>query len=430
MKRTLLILAGLVCGLVAGILISHSGSPALLQLVAVAEMVGTAWVNLLRMTVLPLIVALLVVGVGSARDAGRTGKITAKALALFITLYCAVAVYAILAAPPLLARLAGPPGGGVVSGAAAGEAGAPAAAAGIAEQIVNVIPINPFKAAANGDLLPLVVFSILFGFALASGAGEGRRTVLGFFVGVRDVMLTLVHWILALAPVGVFCIALPLAGKLGPSIVRELASYVVISSGLLVPVIAAMYAMARLAGGISLRRFAQGCIAAQSVAVSTQSSVASLPAMLEGAEGRIGLPARVTGVVLPLAVSIFRLAGPLWYVVAALFTARLYGIDLSTAQMVTLTAISALIPLGGIGLPGNASRIALATAVFVAVDLPLEAIPILLAVEIVPDVFQTVTNVTADVAATAVVARHTPSSEPDDVWLADSAVAHAAAGNR
>ena len=154
--------------------------------------------------------------------------------------------------------------------------------------------------------------------------------------------------------------------------------------------------------------------------------------MLEGAEGRIGLPSRVTGVVLPLAVSIFRLAGPLWYVVAALFTARLYGIDLSTAQMVTLTAISALIPFGGIGLPGNASRLALATAVFVTVGLPLEAIPILLAVEIVPDVFQTVTNVTADVAATAVVARRSSVPEHDDERLTDpagaGAIAHAAAG--
>ena len=432
MKRTLLILAGLACGLVAGILISRSGSPALLQLASVAETIGTAWVNLLRMTVLPLIVALLVVGVGSARDSGRTGKITAKALALFLTLYCAVAVYAILVAPPLLALLAGPADGRMVSSAAAGEAGAPGASAGIAEQIVNIIPVNPFKAAANGDLLPLVVFSILFGFALASGSGDGRRTVLDLFVGVRDAMLTLVRWVLVLAPVGVFCIALPLAGKLGLSVVRELASYVVISSGLLVPVIAAMYAMARFAGGVPLRRFAQGCVAAQSVALSTQSSVASLPAMLEGAEGRIGLPSRVTGVVLPLAVSIFRLAGPLWYVVAALFTARLYGIDLSTAQMVTLTAISALIPFGGIGLPGNASRLALATAVFVTVGLPLEAIPILLAVEIVPDVFQTVTNVTADVAATGVVARRSSVPEHDDERLTDpageGAIAHAAAG--
>ena len=275
MKRTILILAGLACGLVAGILISRSGSPVLLQLASVAETVGTAWVNLLRMTVLPLIVALLVVGVGSARDSGRTGKITAKALALFLTLYCAVAVYAILVAPPLLALLAGPADGRMVSSAAAGEAGAPGASAGIAEQIVNIIPVNPFKAAANGELLPLVVFSILFGFALASGSGDGRRTVLDFFVGVRDAMLTLVRWVLVLAPVGVFCIALPLAGKLGLSVVRELATYVVISSGLLVPVIAAMYAMARFAGGVPLRRFAQGCVAAQSVRPAPGRSSAS-----------------------------------------------------------------------------------------------------------------------------------------------------------
>jgi Na+/H+-dicarboxylate symporter len=288
----------------------------------------------------------------------------------------------------------------------------------IGERLVKIVPANPFKAAAEGELLPLVVFSILFGLAAARIAPETREVLVRFFQGVADAMLVLVRWILKIAPVGVFAVILPLAARLGLAVVGALAYYVVLLSGLCIVFTLALYPITMFFGRVSVRRFARASVPAQTVALSTQSSLASLPAMIEGAEARLDLLPQVTGVVLPLAVSVFRLSTPVWLIVASFFVARLYNIDLSTLQVATITAVSVLMSIGGIGLPSGASFFAPITPVFLSIGLPLEAIAILFAVDTIPDMIETVMNVTADMTAAAVVSRYPVVSSPSVSKLA------------
>jgi proton glutamate symport protein len=158
-----------------------------------------------------------------------------------------------------------------------------------------------------------------------------------------------------------------------------------------------------LFGRVPAWHFARANAPAQSVALGTQSSLASLPAMIEAAEIWLGLSPKVVGVVLPLAVSVFRYSTSIWLIVASFFVARLYNIALSPTQIATVCLISVLMSIGGVGLPSGASYFAPITPVFLSVGLPLEAIPILFAVDTIPDMVETASNVTADMTATTIV---------------------------
>lgn len=405
MKQAFRILLGLAAGLVIGLLISNTKTPALLRIVSAAEIAGILWVHLLQMTVIPLVMSLLITSVASANESGRLGLITRKALLVFLLLYLFVAALTILVSPFIFAWLTVSPDTIAslrrsIGGEAPENAGA---IPSIGDQVVSFIPTNPFKAAADGEILPLVIFSILFGLAITRIAPETREPIVRFFRGVGDAMLVIVRWILMVAPVGIFAVVLPLAARLGFTIVGALVYYVVLLSGLCVAFTIALYPLARFIGQIPSGRFTRATAPAQAVALGTQSSLASLPAMIEAAEIRLGLSPQVTGVVLPLAVSVFRYTTPIWLIVAALFVARLYNLSLSPTEIATVGLLSILMSIGGVGLPTGASFFAPITPVFMSVGLPLEAIPILFAVDTVPDMVETVSNVTADMTATAIV---------------------------
>ena len=199
---------------------------------------------------------------------------------------------------------------------------------------------------------------------------------------------------------------------MGLGAVGALAYYVVLASALSVVVMLCLYPLAISLGSVPLGRFFRATMPAQAVAFSSQSSLASLPAMIEGAEGRLGLPPRITSFVLPLAVAVFRLSGPVRMTVGALFIAHLYGIPLGAMQIATVALTSVLMSIGGVGLPGGAGFFASFVPVFLAVGLPIEGVGILLAVDTIPDMCQTVNNVTADMAATTIVARFSNTPLP------------------
>jgi proton glutamate symport protein len=424
MKQTTRILIGLAAGLVIGVLISTTKSPALLKIVPAIETAGAVWVNLLKMTVTPLVMSLLITGIASAGDPGKLGRIAGKALLVFSLLYLFVAVSTTLFSPLLFAWLTFTPdtiaslkesmGGGFV-----GSAGNTPS---VGEQVVGIIPANPFKAAADGEILPLVIFSILFGLAVTRIAPETRQVLLRFFQGAATAMLVIVRWVLVVAPVGIFAVVLPLAARLGFAIVGALIYYIVLLSGLCVGFTLALYPVAVFFGGVPAWRFARASAPAQSVALGTQSSLASLPAMIEAAEVRLGLSPLVTGVVLPLAVSVFRFSTPIWLIVASFFVARLYDIELSPTQIATVGLMSVLMSVGGVGLPSGASYFAPITSVFLSVGLPTEAIPILFAVDTIPDMVETTTNVTANMTAATIVNHYA-----DAAGLAPSTLAAEAA---
>ena len=270
---------------------------------------------------------------------------------------------------------------------------------------MSIIPSNAIAAAATAAMLPLVVFALFFGFALTRIDAERRALVLGFFQAVADAMIVVVHWVLWAAPLGVFALILAVCARAGLSVLSALGIYIALLCVLYLIATAAMVLVARLWGGEPVRRFALAIAPAQAVAGSTQSSLGTLPAMLESANGRLGYPREVSSLVLPMAVSLFRITSPIQYMATASFIAWAFGVDLTATQLATGAALSVMISMGSVGLPGQVSFMATNLPVTAAMGLPVGPLGLLLAVDTIPDVFATVGNVSADMAANSVVVR-------------------------
>jgi proton glutamate symport protein len=262
-----------------------------------------------------------------------------------------------LPTPALLAWFPISPGTATALRAGAGGAAEQTLSAPALEQwITGLVPVNPIQAAAEGAMLPLVVFALVFGFALTRLAAEPRERLLGFFRALAEAMMVIVHWVLYLAPVGVFALVYPVGISAGVEVVGALGYYVLLVSGLCVVVTLAIYPATALGAGIPVRRFAAAAAPAQAVAFSTRSSLAALPVMIESAEARLGLPPALAALVLPLAVTLMRITAPLSIVVAAIFGAALYGIELTPAQIAAGAALSVVTSLGAVGLPTGRSE--------------------------------------------------------------------------
>jgi len=414
--------AALVLGIVIGIPLAGSSAPGVLQLIAVAETVGTLWVNAIRMTVIPMIVSLLIVGVASssAASGGATvGALGARAFAFFYVALTVVALGTALAAPPLFQWLAlDPHGVAALRAGAGGDAVAGAAKVpGFGEWLVSVVPTNPFRAAADGALLPLIVFTLAFAYALRQVAEPGRAAVVHLFQGTADATLVIVRWVLALAPIGVLALALVLGTRLGAGVVGAIGFYMGVQIALLVVASLAMYPVAAALGGVSMRRFARAVLPAQIVAASTRSSFAALPAGLDGAHRVLGVPPAVTGFVMPLAVSIFRYTSPVQWIVGALFVGALYGVEMGVPPLATVTVASVLLNATVPGIPSGGLLVQ--APVYAAVGLPVEGLGILIAVDLIPDLFRTAGNVTGHLGAVvAVGGRHrAPSAAQEQVGV-------------
>jgi Na+/H+-dicarboxylate symporter len=258
-------------------------------------------------------------------------------------------------------------------------------------------------------MLPLIVFSLIFALGALGLGAEQRGFIVRCAEAISGTMLVVVRWVLAVAPVGVFALALPLARRLGVGAVGSLIYYVLLVAGLCIVYSLALYPVAALLGRMPLGDFARAAAPAQGIALSSRSSLASLPPMIEEAE-KIRLPDTVTGFILPLAVSVFRASGPIGTVVGVLFLARLYGVELGGAQLATVATTASLVSLSTPGIPGG-SIIAMAP-VLMAAGVPLDGIGVLLAVDTMPDMFRTSANVTADMAVAVALRRVAPPATP------------------
>jgi Na+/H+-dicarboxylate symporter len=266
------------------------------------------------------------------------------------------------------------------------------------------VPTNPVAAAANDAILPLIFFATLFGFALTRVPREAREQLTGFFKAVADVMLVIIGWVLRLAPLGVLALAYVLGARAGASAFGALVHYVIIVSAVGVVVGLLGYAVATLLGRVGIAQFARAIIPPQAVAISTQSSLASLPAMLRSAEA-LRVPVQASGVVLPLAVAIFRVTSPAMNIAVVFYVAHWLGIELGLAEIAAGVAVAAITTLGSVSLPGQITFVANTAPIAMAVGVPIEPLMLLIAVENIPDIVRTVGNVTMDVAATATIAR-------------------------
>jgi Na+/H+-dicarboxylate symporter len=328
---------------------------------------------------------------------------------LFVVLVLAGAVFGAIIAQPILARMIDPASASALSAGSAGDlAGAAREGAQrlptFAQWLIDLVPANPVRAAADGAMLPLIVFSLLFGVALLRLDAERRRPVIGFFEGVADAMLVLVRWVLAFAPIGVFALAVPLAARMGLAAAGALVGFIVLVSALSVAFMAlVLYPAAAVGGRVTLGAFARAVAPSQAVAFSSRSSLAALPAMIEASETRLGFPPEVSRFLLPLSASTFRAGSGVGLTVSVLFVARLYGVDLSLAQMATVIATVVLTSFSVPGIP-NGSIIAM-VPILVAAGIPVEGIGILLSIDTIPDMFRTTTNVTGHMTVAAILSR-------------------------
>ena len=404
-------LVALVAGLVAGILAGNLSETLKADALGVASFIGTLWLNALKMTVIPLVVALLIVGIAKSAEAAQAGRIAGRSV-LWIVIICtasaifgAVSVVALTEMFPLsrdTAKL-------LQSALRNVEQVAAGPLPGAAEFFKGVVPSNVIAAASNGDVLPLVVFAVLFALALTRIGADGRRQVVGLFDAIAEALLVVIAWVLAIAPIGVFALAFTVGGAAGGAAFAGLGHYVIVISIIGILVTLAAYPLAAMAGGVSLGAFARGLISPQAVAISTRSSLASLPAMLD-ASRTMQIREEVSDVTLPIAVALFRATGPAMNTAVAFYVAHWLGLEPTLTQMIAATAVGAVMSYGAVSLPGEVTFISSIAPIALALGVPIAPLGLLVAVEMIPDIFRTVGNVTHDVALASIVDRQTGNS--------------------
>ena len=409
MGTTARVMTGLLAGIVIGILLAWSDPALASRIAGIVEPFGKLWLNALQMTVVPLVFALVVVGINQASDAAHSGRVARQAIVSFVILLTAAAAMTAVLAPLALSMLQPDP---AVAAALRGHAEDIAKpSGGWADALIALVPSNAIAAAAASAMLPLVTFALFFGFALTKLDAAPRAQVVGFFKAISDAMIVIVHWVLWAAPVGIFALVLALTARAGLGMLQALGIYILLECALYVLAVLLLIVVAVTIGKRRFRHFMAGLVPVQAVAASTQSSLATLPAMLDSAQNRLGIPARVSGLVLPMAVSLFRITSPIQYLATACFIAWALGVDLSATQLATGVALSVLVSMGSVGLPGQAIFLATNLPVTSAMGLPIAPLPVLMAVDAIPDVLATVGNVTGDMTATAVVAARSGASD-------------------
>ena len=418
---SLIVLIALLAGLTAGALV-RAYAPELAGPAGIIEAFGGLWLNALRMTVVPLVASLVITGIASVTDTAKTGGLVLRAVILFTVLIFFSATLAVLATQGWLALWPLDP------------AAAQAFVAGIGDQAVAIrepptfaswlqglAPQNPVSAAANDNILALVVFVIFFAFAVTQLKPELRDPIVTFFRGVSEAMIVIVQWVLLAGPIGVFALALGVGLHAGFSAAGVLAQYVLIVTGVLAGSTVIAWIIAVTWGGQPIGRFTAAATPVWAIAASTQSSLASLPAMLDAALRNLRIPGRVADVILPLAVAVFRFTSPVGNLAVCFFVAHLYGIEPSLMQIIGAVFVAYAVSIAAVGLPGQVSFIASIAPICIALGVPTEVLGILIAVEVIPDIFRTLGNVTGDLAATSILARGQPREDPARSEVVDAA---------
>ena len=401
-------LGALVAGLLGGAALAQMKMPGLERILDVLEPIGTIWVNAVRMTIVPLVVSMIIVAVASSDSLRSMGRLGGLALLFFLFVIGSVAVYTVLLAPPLMAGLDIDPAAATMLRETAASssqqvAGTVRSMGGFSQRLIEMVPSNPFRAAADGAMLPLIVFALIFGAALTRIAPDLREAPVRFFRGISEAMLVIIRWVFIAAPVGVFALSIVVGARLGYQAVTAVGHYLGVFVLLMVGVMAFVYFMAVAFGGVSLKTFATAVAPAQVIALGSRSSSAALPAMIEAAQRVLKLPPQIVSFILPTAVAVFRVSAPISFVLGALFLGKLYGVEISLSQIVSLAVLSVLLSFSVPPVPSGS--LFLMAPAFAEMGIPVEGVAILIAIDVIPDLVKTTSIVTGHMASAVVVAR-------------------------
>lgn len=391
---------GLAAGLLAGMF--TQGTSIQPSLLAVAGPAGTLWLRALQMTIVPLVVALLVTGIVQTVATARAGAMARRTLGLFALFLFAGAVMSALIMPLLLEVAPIPESAASALGGELAASTGPLP--GFSDFLGSLIPQNIVSAAAGEAMLSLIVFFALFALALTRLPERQRDQLAGLFEALAGAMLVMIGWVLAVAPIGVMALGFTVATSSGGAVIQALMHYIILVSAIGGIVFIAGYAIAVLAARQGLFAFARAMVPVHAVAISTQSSLASLPAMLAACK-RLGIRDSSADFVLPLAVALFRATGPAMNLAVAIYIAWLAGMPITLEMLAAGVAAATLTTLGAPSLPGSISFITSIAPIALAMGVPVGPLALLVAVEMLPDIMRTLGNVTMDVAVTATVDR-------------------------
>jgi Na+/H+-dicarboxylate symporter len=412
---SLAITLGLLAGLGVGTLASTTRAGWLVAFATGIEPVGTIWINLIRMVVIPLVVTALVSGVASLGDPASLGRVGAKTFGFFFGSIIIFSVLGLLLALVVIPLAPVAPEAAAQLRAAASERAADVAAQtqriqGFRQFVLDLVPTNPVKAAADGSLLPLIVFSVLMGAATGSLAPASRKAIVDLCDAGVAALTKLIVWVMLVAPIGVFCLAAPVAAQFGWTMLRSLAVFVIcVVAGIVVfgPLVygAAATLLARVP---SLPQFARDITPGATVAFTTTSSMAAVPTMMETAIDVLKLPRGVASFVIPLGATLNRPGSAIYQSTAVVFVAALYGITLTPALLGMAVLTCFLMTFSVASIPS--ATVFTTAPVLLAVGLPAEAIALLIGVDRIPDMFRTGLNGVGHQTAAAVVARGEPAT--------------------
>jgi Na+/H+-dicarboxylate symporter len=370
--------------------------------------VGILFIRLIRMIVVPLVFSSLFVGTASLGDIRKLGRIGLKTMGYYL---CTTALAITIGL--LLANAVGPGRNidaatkeGLMSsyGTAAGEKIEIALEKpGVIDTLIEIVPLNPIGSLAEGNLLQIIFFAMIFGISATLVPGDKAKPLIVFFEAVTEAMIRIVYIVMKLAPLGVLALIAAVIGQFGSDILISLLSYsLVVAAGLFIHMIFVYSSAVRIFSGMKVRDFFRGIRPAQLIAFSTSSSSATLPVTMECAEDNLGVSDEVTSFVLPLGATINMDGTALYQGVAAVFIAQVYGIDLSFSDQVTIVLMATLASIGTAGVPG-VGLITLAM-VLEQIGIPLEGIALILGVDRILDMLRSAVNVTGDASAAVIVA--------------------------
>ncbi len=405
-RLTRQIVIAMLSGIVLGVTLNQLGTVSWVQLFLVdglLQVVGSVFVAALKMMVVPLVFVSLVVGVTALSDLKALGRIGIKAL----TLYLATTAIAISIALTL-AGIVGPGHGfdaGTTTASFSGKEAPP-----LTQVLINMVPTNPVAAMAEGNMLQIIVFALLFGVAITMSGARGKH-VLNLFTDLDAVIMHMVEWIMRLAPYGVFALITRTFATQGLELLLPLAAYfLTLTAALAIQVFGTYPLLLRVLGSLNPITFLKKMRDPAAFAFSTASSGATIPVTLHTVEHKMGVKNSVASFTVPMGATINMDGTAMMQGVATVFIANVYGIDLSLTDYLLVVLTATLASVGTAAVPGVG--LVTLTMVLGQVGLPVEGIALIIGVDRLLDMMRTVCNVTGDCAVSCIIAKSENSLDP------------------
>ncbi len=391
MNLSIKILISLVLSVVVGLIAGAENLPFIKWWIAP---IGTMFINLIKMVIVPIVFTSLVVGMTSLGDLKKLGRIGAKTVCIYL-FTTAIAIMIGFAVAGI-----GHPGVGLEM--VAGDAVKVKEAPSIMQVLLGMIPTNPVASMAKAEILPIIVFALFVGVGILQVGGQKGQLLIDWFDAAAEVSYKIINMVMQVAPIGVFCLLLPVVAENGPKVLLPLLSVIVcMAIGSIIHTVAIYSSMARIWGGISPIKFFKGMTEAMLIAFTTCSSAASLPINMKNCQEKLGCSREVASFVLPLGATINMDGTAIYMGICSLFIANVYGIDLTTAQMGMIVLTGTLASIGTAGVPG--AGLIMLSMVLMSVGLPMEGLALVAGIDRVLDMFRTTVNITGDAAVTCVI---------------------------